>query len=388
MILKKLEEITPEDLDLLKENEVLESKTIEYKKELHLDTSKQKIEFLRDVSSFANASGGDLIIGIEEQDGFPSGIVGIQKDILDVMMGKIEGLLRDCTEPRVDVNIREVPLLDSKSVLIIRIPKSWKSPHRVLMKDYTFNSRNSNGKYQLDVTEIRNSFNLTDNFTNRVKSFRENRLSKINANETPISLNNEAKTIVHLVPINAFNLGQNYEINRVNGSDLNLIRGFASEQRYNIDGILSYSGDPSVSLGYVQLFKNGIIESVDGRLTRSTSEDRKFIPSAIYESSLIKAIKNYLDILNNLNVETPIFVFISLVGIKGYKMAAIRNISSFEEDNYIIDRNILLPPESLIENYEEEIEKSLKNCFDSIWNACGYSSSQNYDAEGNWHPRE
>ena len=172
------------------------------------------------MSSFANASGGDLIIGIEEQDGFPFEIKGLDKDILDDLIGKIEGLLRDGTEPRVHIDLQEIQLDNSKYVLIIRIPKSWRSPHRVLMRDNNFYSRNSNGKYQLDINEIRNAFNLTDNFTDRVKSFRENRLSKINANEAPVYLNDDFKTVIHIIPINAFNLGQNYEINEVNNNDL------------------------------------------------------------------------------------------------------------------------------------------------------------------------
>ena len=382
MILKKLDQIIEDDLNLLKENEVLESKTIEYKEELHLNSRDERKEFLADASSFANASGGDLIIGIEEQNGLPFDIKGLDKDILDELNGKIEGLLRDGTEPRVHVDLKEVQLENSKSVLIIRIPKSWRSPHRILMSNNNFYSRNSNGKYQLDINEIRNAFNLTDHFTDRVKSFREDRLSKIIANEAPIILNDNFKTVIHIVPINAFDLDQSFDINQVDNTDLKLIYGTAGEERYNIDGILSYYRNPS-PFGYVQLFKNGIIEAVDVGLTNS---QENVIPSGIYEPRIIEAIKIYLDILNNLNVETPIYIFISLVGVKGYKMAIRRHISSFEEDNHIIDRDVLLPPETLIEDYDEEIEKSMKNCFDSIWNACGYSSSQNYDAEGNWHP--
>jgi len=50
-----------------------------------------------------------------------------------------------------------------------------------------------------------------------------------------------------------------------------------------------------------------------------------------------------------------------------------------------IDRDHLQPPDILVETYEDDLDKLLKPCFDSLWNAIGISSSPNYDEEGNWH---
>lgn len=66
MIQKNIDEITEEDLQALIDNSVLESKSIEYKQSLPGNSDSEKKEFLADVSSFANASGGDLIYGIIE----------------------------------------------------------------------------------------------------------------------------------------------------------------------------------------------------------------------------------------------------------------------------------------------------------------------------------
>lgn len=386
MIGKKLDQITKEDLQSLKDNEVLESKTIEYKRELNLETRDDRKEFLADVSSFANAVGGDLIIGIVEDNGIPDVIEGFEREILDNLEGKIEGLLRDGTEPRVHVDLHEVPLPNSKFVLIIRVPNSWRSPHRVLMRDNNFYSRNSNGKYQLDIEELRNAFNLSDTLGEKIKSFREDRLSKIYANDAPISLNDYAKTIIQIIPINAFNPGQNYEIDQVNQNNLKLIRGAPSETRYNLDGIIAYNSFEVTD--YVQLFRNGIIEAVDEDLT-DPSHDGLVIPSGLYEPALMEAIKSYLDILDNLSVETPVFIFVSLTGVKGYTLAT--DTLAFRlphlREHYLIDRDVVLLPETIIEDYDAEIEKLLKPSFDSLWKACGYPSSNNYNANGEWEPR-
>src|SRR5258708_28643064 len=68
---KSLESIQESDLQALVDNQVTERKTTEYKEALPGNADGDKKEFLADVSSFANASGGDLIYGIKEQSGVP-----------------------------------------------------------------------------------------------------------------------------------------------------------------------------------------------------------------------------------------------------------------------------------------------------------------------------
>ena len=58
---RPLESIEAADLQALIENEVAESRTIEYKQSLPGNSRDDRKEFLADVSSFANASGGHLI---------------------------------------------------------------------------------------------------------------------------------------------------------------------------------------------------------------------------------------------------------------------------------------------------------------------------------------
>ena len=66
MIGTDLSKVTQKDLQDLIDNVVLEGKTIEYKATLPLGDPDGKKEFLKNVSSFANTSGGDIIYGITE----------------------------------------------------------------------------------------------------------------------------------------------------------------------------------------------------------------------------------------------------------------------------------------------------------------------------------
>jgi predicted HTH transcriptional regulator len=65
MIPKEIDALTKQDIDALIANSVSEGRNIEYKEELPGGSDEQKREFLADASSFANAGGGDLILGAE-----------------------------------------------------------------------------------------------------------------------------------------------------------------------------------------------------------------------------------------------------------------------------------------------------------------------------------
>ena len=54
-----------------------ESKTLEFKAQMPAGTNDEKIKFLAAVTSLANSSGGDLLIGVEATDGMASAITGV-----------------------------------------------------------------------------------------------------------------------------------------------------------------------------------------------------------------------------------------------------------------------------------------------------------------------
>ncbi|SRR5260221_580015 len=101
---KPLEAIEEGDLQALVDNQVSERKTIEYKEALSGNADGDKKEFLADVSSFANASGGDLIYGIKEQSGVPIELSGLELSNVDAEILRLEAVckgLRSGFEPSV-----------------------------------------------------------------------------------------------------------------------------------------------------------------------------------------------------------------------------------------------------------------------------------------------
>jgi len=393
MINKSLEQINKEDLERLIQNSVSEKKTIEYKIRLSLITEQEKGEFLADVSSFANTSGGDLIFGIKEENGLPKSIDGICLENIDSEKLKIESIIRDGLEPRIQTDIHTVNIDNEKNVLIIRIHKSWLSPHRVIFtrsskhKDQ-FYARHSSGKYSLDTGELRTAFGLSDTLVDKIKNFRTERISSLIADSTPVPFNSGGKIILHLIPLEAFSPNIRLDINQMMDNQiinrLKPIYCSGWNHKINLEGFLTYSGrsNDNKSHSYVQLYRNGIIEAVEGAMLNSNTE-KKRIPSVTYEKKLLNSLPSYLNVLKDLNISTPIFIFLAFTGIKGFEMS-VSNLRWTHGDVYDkIDRDILMLPECLIKTYDIDPKDILRPMFDLIWNACGFKRSLNFDNDGN-----
>lgn len=79
----------------------------------------------------------------------------------------------------------------------------------------------------------------------------------------------------------------------------------------------------------------------------------------------------------------PVFVFLTLIGVKGQRMGFNKFNYSFLDDVPIAD-DILYLPEAVIQSYDQDLASTLKPVFDLVWNACGISHSLNFDKDGNW----
>ena len=216
---KPLESINEQDFKELIENQVLEKKGLDYKLLLPANSDTDKKEFLADVSSFANSSGGDIIFGISQDNttGLPKELIGLDSSNVDQEMLRLQSIVRDGIEPRIpSVAIQPVKLSNSKTAIILRVQKSWVSPHRVKFKgDHRFYTRSSNGKYELDAGELRNAFTLSENLNDKIKRFRESRISSIFANETPVPFQGGAKLVLHMIPFISFDPSAAYDIDKI-----------------------------------------------------------------------------------------------------------------------------------------------------------------------------
>ena len=121
MIPKPIDDILIADLQALVDDGVRENKTIEYKRELPGNADSDKVRFLAAVSSFANTSGGDLIIGMVAEDGEPTAVPGADVPNLDAATLRLDHIIANGLELRLPhVDIRDIPTEGGRHAIVVR----------------------------------------------------------------------------------------------------------------------------------------------------------------------------------------------------------------------------------------------------------------------------
>jgi hypothetical protein len=375
-----LHDINEKDLRLLVENATAESKAIEYKEILPNNSDSEKKEFLADVSSFANALGGDLVYGIRAVSGLPTEVCGLGSIDNDAAILRLENLIRDGIAPRIPGIVTQVVPTPSNggNALVLRIPRSWLAPHMVTFQNYSrFYSRNSNGKYPLDVTEIRSAFLASDSIEKRIRDFRAARLTGIIAGETPIPIAERSLLVCHVVPFSANLPGQNIDFTPIIDPALlsNVYRAITyMGYRHNFDGLLAhgYPHNSDVAYSYVQFYRNGSVEVVDC----VAGIQSEYIDILKLEQILFSSLPNIVKALSKLNVQIPLAIMVTLIGVKGRTVLAQNMHNSMIEDNlYPIERDTLVLPEAILDSLDTPVEEVLRPALDIIWNAGGWYKS-------------
>ncbi|MET0647808.1 MAG: hypothetical protein ABW208_14425 [Pyrinomonadaceae bacterium] len=285
--------------------------------------------------------------------------------------------------------IKVVPLESSRAALVIRIPRSFAKPHMVVFKGSSrFFSRNSAGKYQLDVAELRAAFLISETFAERARNFRMERLGHIIAGETPVKLQDSPFAVLHLVPASAFDPGSRLDISPLLGQSDRLRPMIDydsySAPRYNFDGLFSHASTEGRASSYVQLFRNGTVEAVLADVQNPDYENKKMLPSGWLEKHFIEALPIYVRAQRDVGVEPPVFLMFSLLGVSGYYMGIDGRHRLRRYDQSPIDRDALLVPEIVLEGFDQEASMTLRPAFDAIWNAAGWPRSMSYDENGTW----
>lgn len=138
-----------------------EGAQIDYKENLSRDSAdKAHREFLKDITAFANAHGGLLILGVKEPSDASSPqtqIVGIEDG--DKLAQTLERIAASCVDPRIPgLLVKPVQLDGNKYVIVVHVPPSLVRPHMVThQKHRTFYIRHSESSVPMSTHEIRDT---------------------------------------------------------------------------------------------------------------------------------------------------------------------------------------------------------------------------------------
>lgn len=317
----QIDELSELHLQALIDNEVPEGRGIDYKLTLPGTTNDAKKEFLDDVSSFANASGGDIVFGVDESAGVPTDLQGLS-DNLDEAMLRIESSIRDGIAPRIQgVASKPVPFSNGTQALVLRVPRSLSRPHVIVYKNHwKFYTRSSNGKHQMDIDEVRAAFVGSEALADRIRAFRLERVELAASGGVPVPTAGGASVMLHVLPLSAFDSLAPAEIDLEAGLRSNIRPpGSGGSPRYNFDGIVTEGRGEDGIEAYVQLFRTGGIE---GATTQPFGVEggRPAIAIDLLERDMVEALDSYLGLQQRLGLEPPILVMLSLLGVRGYEI--------------------------------------------------------------------
>ena len=190
------------------------------------------------------------------------------------------------------------------------------------------------------------------------------------------------KLVLHVIPLSISNPTKKSDLSENNvqlhqSLNQSLSDKIYSNGHHNFDGYTAYNKTEADfdAPSYLQIFRNGNIEYVWTNPFMVKRKEKR-IPSLIFERSLLDKVRFYLNLQKyHLDVEPPIFIMLSLFGVAGYTMG---------ENGIPIDRETLIIPEVMIEKFEVDVDKEMKDIFDVIWNAAGRPSSIHYNESGQW----
>lgn len=389
MIQASFDEVEQSHIESLVTNSVSEGRTLEYKLMIKASSDGDKKEFLADICSFANTGGGDILIGVREDQGVPQAIPGIDNIDPDKEILRLEGIIRDGIEPRLTgIRSKAISGFQVGPVILIRIPQSWQGPHMVCFQSSSrFFTRGSAGKSMMNVSEIRNAFLMSESIPQRMRAFREERAAMVRTVNSSTPLRGNQHLVMHFLPLASFHQHFSIDMSRVFSRSLSLpyVSGITAWPRPNLDGYIDeYFGgtNDGRAYGYTQLFRNGVIEVVDSYVANGFEQNgRQYIRSDKIETQIHNASVQVLKFLKAFDVPPPVYLFTTLLGVAG--MSLYSDLDQHSHQRRKVDRDTLLLPEVEL---SEPVGRSVKFVCDMFRQSFGAISSPNFDEHGNWLP--
>lgn len=257
-----LNQIDAAALDEICRQRFAESGTLDFKRLIPARDGGGTFEIAKDVSAFANADGGDLVYGIEEQDGSAASLMPIIGESADEAERRLRQVIDASIEPRLGVQMKAVEVGDG-FVLVVRVPSSFDGPHCV-RKDTQrrFVLRNGTSTSDMSYDQIRTAFGRTASLGEQARRFFGQRMQAIQQRQTWRPMMKDCPLAVfEFAPLSGVAGRSKIDMGRVDFSKFIVWDG-GGNPGINLDGVVAhYEGDDGL-WGLSQVFRNGCVESI------------------------------------------------------------------------------------------------------------------------------
>lgn len=379
---KPLEELKEADLEGL--IGLPESQKLEFKREPFAKGDAGTKEMLRDLVSFANASGGYVVIGVEtDEEDRGTRLKGIENGEEEVRR-LTDSYLANISERVLGLTTKAIPLSNGGNVIVIFVPRSTTAPHMITFQGINqFWKRYGTIKNRMSVEEIKEAVQKTVDLRKNLEGFLEERKIKIlrSIGTRPYFVISASPLIIKDELLNIFDPQIRELINeppysRPSGWNIGRTR---LEIRPSLYGLIAFE---RLGKGLeLEIFRNAYIElrvpiDVDG-FCRKTLQHEGVERPILYAYPLSEFPVSFLHFAEKLfsqnSVLEPIIIQLSLYNVNGFGLAQDIDFDEIFGPNFWNESHLELPAMQFPMPFQpEQIAQILS---DRVWNAFGFDKA-------------
>jgi len=228
-----------------------------------------------------------------------------------------------------------------------------------------------------------------DELIKQARQISEARLNTITARLGPAAnLSSEKLVCIHVVPASAISGGNTLAVNELN-TKATFLAPFGStgyNTDFNGDGVVRVDSErDGKTESYLQIFRSGILESVNSRMLIGPGR-QDGLPGPAFCTRLGMFLDNVLTFLQAVKVPPPVCILLTFVGLKGTPLLAEADAGYSVRD---FDRDSIKLPEIVLDDFalDPDPKRLLRAPLDVLWQHAGLDSCPYFLSDGTWNRR-
>jgi hypothetical protein len=375
---KRLADLQEQDLQRLKDDQVQERDTVEYKRDMYGNSDADSREMLKDIASMANHRGGFLLVGVDEdEEGIPTNVGGIEPGN---HVERIRSSCLDNIDKRiVGLEIKDIPLSNGRVVIVISIPESLNAPHMITYQGVNqFWKRHGRQKDKMTIDEVGEAFDRRLSNLNSLERFLFTRKARILE-----SVGGQTQMVISASPAFLRNEmlfdNQDSKLRQMilNAPHLSCGQPYPTINGLRADRSIPYHRSPSFDQ-YIEVFSNGYIEF--GKQIEHSHGHGVYIACLVEIPLIVNFIQFIQDIYEQYLPLTPLVVNFSILNASDIWLAVSNHPSE--------DSKVRWPEQHLelgtfyVENISEQRKLLTKKICDRLYQAFNRERCDLFDDAG------
>ena len=390
------DEIEAKHIEDLKERGIREDRTLDYKEDLATD-DRGKFEVLKDICAMANASGGNLVYGVQEGDDDERGLI-VNLRGLEIEPEKIQqwidNLLRDCVDERIPgVLHKAVEWKNGRHFFVIRVPASALAPHMIVnvaTRRPRFYCRANTTNDPMNARQIKEVALKSEAAVDRALALAEESANQLRDKFTEFG----DQALLHVIPLfpppEAFDLTEPAQVNRLKAVPaLGSSGRYSGELRFALEDLYHEAPNSVSPVRYVLLHRGGALEFQKRNILTEHPDHPEHLVLAPrpVEEAVIAAIDAALDLAEAGLFWIPAIVSFRLLNVQDsvlHRPAGHVWDTHWEQSGFrapFARPDMQLEPWMLTER-GTAAQRQIKRMFDAMWQAYGWERCLNYGSDG------